>query len=203
MHQNSPTMHQNSPVMHQPSPYGHNRAQSLAQQHARTQSQIAALEGLEREMQAMQMGGAPGFGRMGGMSMNQGVGMGQGGVGINQGGMLAINPGGLPNMAMGHGGMGMGGMDPLQHQPRASMSLKQQQQQQLLMGMHGIDPQSDMMFLPPEQREAVMGEAMRKIMETERMEEKRRLKAFKIAKMVRTLLFWGISTLTAMLVQVQ
>ncbi|KAB5594970.1 DNA topoisomerase 2-associated protein pat1 [Ceratobasidium theobromae] len=173
MHQSSPTMHQNPPIMHQGSPYGHNRAQSLAQQHARTQSQIAALEGLEREMQAMQIGGGMGFGRMGGMSMNQG--------GMNQGGMMALNQGGLPNMGMGHAGMNM---DQLQHQPRApSMSMKLQQQQQLLMGMHGIDPHSDMMLLPPEQREAVMSEAMRKIMETERMEEKRRIKAMKIAKM--------------------
>lgn len=39
--------------------------------------------------------------------------------------------------------------------------------------------------MDPEQREAVMTEAMRKIMEAERMEEKRRRKAFKIAQMVR------------------
>ncbi|KDQ19171.1 hypothetical protein BOTBODRAFT_63273 [Botryobasidium botryosum FD-172 SS1] len=37
--------------------------------------------------------------------------------------------------------------------------------------------------MDPEQREAVMTEAMRKIMEAERMEEKRRRKAFKIAQM--------------------
>lgn len=134
-----------------------------------------------------------GFGRMGGMSMNQG--------GMNQGGMMALNQGGLPNMGMGHAGMNM---DQLQHQPRApSMSMKLQQQQQLLMGMHGIDPHSDMMLLPPEQREAVMSEAMRKIMETERMEEKRRIKAMKIAKMVRTSLLKENLPLIARVVQVQ
>jgi hypothetical protein len=175
-------MHQGSPAMHHPSQFGHNRGPSLAQQqHARTQSQIAALEGLEREMQAMQMniggGMGMGMGRMGGMGMNQG------GMGMSQGGML----GGVPNMGMNHGGMMvMGGVDQQQHQQRSlSMSMKQQQHQQLLMGMHGLDAHPDVMLLPPEQREAVMGEAMRKIMETERMEEKRRIKATKIAQMVR------------------
>lgn len=200
MHQGSPTMHQNSPMVHQASPYGHNRGPSLAQQHARTQSQLAALEGLEREMQAMQMGGGMGFGRMPAMGMNQG------GMGMNQGGMMPINQGGLPNIGMGPGGMmGMGGMDQLGHQPRApSMSMKQQQHQQLLMGMHGLEPHPDMMLLPPEQREAVMGEAMRKIMETERMEEKRRIKAMKIANMVCTSsLIKAILILIMMIVQVQ
>jgi hypothetical protein len=129
-------------------------------------------------MQAMQMniGGGMGIGRMGGMGMNQG------GMGMNQGGM----PVGVPNMGMNHGGMMvMGGVDQHQHQHSLSMSMKQQQQQQLLMGMHGLDTHPDVMLLPPEQREAVMGEAMRKIMETERMEEKRRIKAIKIAQMVR------------------
>lgn len=181
-----PGMHQGSPAMHHQAPFGHNRGPSL--QHARTQSQLAALEGLEREMQAMQMNGM-GMGRMGGVGMNQGGmsqgGMSQGGMGMNQGGMPIFNQGGGPNMGMNHGGMmGMGGMDQ-QHQPRSlSMSMKQQQQQQLLMGMHGLDAHPDVMLLPPEQREAVMGEAMRKIMETERMEEKRRIKAIKIAQMV-------------------
>ncbi|KAG8764107.1 hypothetical protein FRC11_005517 [Ceratobasidium sp. 423] len=177
MHQNSPTMHQSSPMMHQASPYGHNRAQSLAQQHARTQSQIAALEGLEREMQAMQLGGGMGF-RMGAMGMNQM------GMGVNQGGVMGMNQGPHPSMGVGHGGMmGMGGLEQFQHQRTPSLNTKQQQQQQLLMGMQGLDPHPDMMLLPPEQREAVMGEAMRKIMETERMEEKRRIKAIKIAQM--------------------
>ncbi|CAE6538008.1 unnamed protein product [Rhizoctonia solani] len=169
IHQSSPTMHQSPSVLHQASPYGHNRAQSLAQQQARTQSQIAALEGLEREMQAMQLGGGMGF-RMGGM-------------GMNQGGMMGINQGPHPSMGMGPGGMMGMGMEQLQHQRTPSLNMKQQQQQQLLMGMHGLDPHPDMMLLPPEQREAVMGEAMRKIMETERMEEKRRIKAIKIAQM--------------------
>ncbi|CAE6425868.1 unnamed protein product [Rhizoctonia solani] len=170
MHQNSPTMHQSSPMMHQASSYLHNRTQSLAQQHARTQSQIAALEGLEREVQAMQLGGGTGF-RMGTM-------------GINQGGMVGMNQGLHPNMGIGPGGMiGIGGFEQLQHQRTPSLNMKQQQQQQLLMGMHGIDSHPDMMMLPPEQREAVMGEAVRKIMETERMEEKRRIKAIKIAQM--------------------
>ncbi|CAE6481940.1 unnamed protein product [Rhizoctonia solani] len=177
MHQNSPTMHQSSPMMHQATPYGHNRAQSLAQQHARTQSQIAALEGLEREMQAMQLGGGMGF-RMGAMGINQ-IGMG-----MNQGGMMGVNQGPHPGMGISHGGMmGVGGLEQFQHQRTPSLNTKQQQQQQLLMGMQGLDPHSDMMLLPPEQREAVMGEAMRKIMETERMEEKRRIKAIKIAQM--------------------
>ncbi|KAJ1306798.1 hypothetical protein OPQ81_007784 [Rhizoctonia solani] len=184
MHQGLPAMHQNSPTTHQPSPYGHNRAQSLAQQHARTQSQIAALEGLEREMQAMQLSGGIGF-RMGGMGINQvGMGMNQVGMGMNQGGMMGMNQGPHPSMGMGHGGvMGFGGLEQLQHQRTPSLNTKQQQQQQLLMGMHGLDSHPDMMLLPPEQREAVMGEAMRKIMETERMEEKRRIKAIKIAQM--------------------
>ncbi|CCO28442.1 DNA topoisomerase 2-associated protein pat1 AltName: Full=Decapping activator and translational repressor pat1 [Rhizoctonia solani AG-1 IB] len=177
MHQNSPTMHQSSPMMHQASPYLHNRAQSLAQQHARTQSQIAALEGLEREMQAMQLGGGTGF-RMGAM------GISQLGMGLNQGGMVGMNQGPHPNMGVGPGSMmGLGGFEQLQHQRTPSLNIKQQQQQQLLMGMHGIESHPDMMMLPPEQREAVMGEAMRKIMETERMEEKRRIKAIKIAQM--------------------
>ncbi|KAG9097677.1 hypothetical protein FRC07_010751, partial [Ceratobasidium sp. 392] len=174
MHQNSPTMHQGSPAMQHPSPFGHNRGPSLAQQqHARTQSQIAVLEGLGREMQAMQlnMGGGMGVNRVGGIGMNQG-----------------IMPGGVPNMGMNQGGMvGMGIMDQHQHQnhqPRSlSMNMKQQQQQQLLMGMHGLESHPDVLLLPPEQREAVMGEAMRKIMETERMEEKRRIKAIKISQM--------------------
>ncbi|CUA78151.1 5'-3' exoribonuclease 2 [Cryptococcus neoformans var, neoformans JEC21] [Rhizoctonia solani] len=169
IHQSSPTMHQSPSVLHQASPYGHNRAQSLAQQQARTQSQIAALEGLEREMQAMQLGGGMGF-RMGGM-------------GMNQGGMMGMNQGPHPSIGMGPGGMMGMGMEQLQHQRTPSLNMKQQQQQQLLMGMHGLDPHPDMMLLPPEQREAVMGEAMRKIMETERMEEKRRIKAIKIAQM--------------------
>lgn len=172
-----PGMHQGSPAMHHQSPFGLNRGPPP--QHTRTQSQLAALEGLEREMQAMQLNGM-GMGRMGGMGMNQG------GMGMNQGGMPIFNQLGGPNMAVGHGGMmGMGGMDQQnQHQPRSlSMSMKQQQQQQLLMGMHGLDAHPDVMLLPPEQREAVMGEAMRKIMETERMEEKRRIKAIKIAQM--------------------
>ncbi|KAG8744199.1 hypothetical protein FRC10_010665 [Ceratobasidium sp. 414] len=189
MHQGSPTLHQGSPAMQHPSAFGHNRGSSLAQQqHARTQSQIAVLEGLGREMQAIQlgMGGGMGMNRMGGMGMNQGgMGINPGGMGMAQGGI----PGGVPNMSMNHGGMiGMGTMDqhqhPHQHQPRShSMNMKQQQQQQLLMGMHGLDPHPDVMLLPPEQREAVMGEAMRKIMETERMEEKRRIKAIKISQM--------------------
>ncbi|CAE6441048.1 hypothetical protein ACGC1H_003663 [Rhizoctonia solani] len=174
-HQSSPTMHQSTPMMHQASPYGHNRAQSVTQQHVRTQSQIAALEGLERELQAMQLGGGMGF-RMGGMGMNQ-VGMG-----MNQGGIMGMNQGPHPGMGMGGGMMGMGGLEQLQHQRTPSLNAKQQQHQ-LLMGMHGLDPHPDMMLLPPEQREAVMGEAMRKIMETERMEEKRRIKAIKIAQM--------------------
>ncbi|CAE6519364.1 unnamed protein product [Rhizoctonia solani] len=176
MHQSSPTMHHSTPMLHQALPYGHNRAQSLAQQHARTQSQIAALEGLEREMQAMQLGGGMGF-RMGAMGINQAS------MGMNQGGMMGINQSSHPGMGMGPGGMmGMGGLEQL-HQRAPSLNAKQQQQQQLLMGMHGLDPHPDMMMLPPEQREAVMGEAMRKIMETERMEEKRRIKAIKIAQM--------------------
>ncbi|KAG9102912.1 hypothetical protein FRC06_000791 [Ceratobasidium sp. 370] len=186
MHQSSPTLHQGSPAMQHPSPFGHNRGPSLAQQqHARTQSQIAVLEGLGREMQALQlgMGGGMGMNRMG---MNQGgMGINPAGVGMTQGGI----PGGIPNVGMNHGGMmGMGAMDQHQHlhqhQPRShSMNMKHQQQQQLLMGMHGLDPHPDVMLLPPEQREAVMGEAMRKIMETERMEEKRRIKAIKISQM--------------------
>ncbi|KAF8739057.1 Topoisomerase II-associated protein PAT1, partial [Rhizoctonia solani] len=177
IHQGNPPVHQNSPTMHQASPFAHNRAQSLAQQHVRTQSQIAALEGLEREMQAMQLGGGMGF-RMGAMGINQV------GVGLNQGGMMGVNQGPHPNMGIGPGGMmGMGGFEQLQHQRTPSLNTKQQQQQQILMGMHGIDSHPDMMMLPPEQREAVMGEAMRKIMETERMEEKRRIKAIKIAQM--------------------
>lgn len=151
------------------------------QQHARTQSQIAVLEGLGREMQAMHLGMA------GGMGMNR-----MGGMGMAQGGMN-MSQGGAPNMAMNHGGMmGIGLVEQHQHQnqhqPRSlSMNMKQQQQQQLLMGMHGLDPHPDVMLLPPEQREAVMSEAMRKIMETERMEEKRRIKAMKISQMVRVL----------------
>ncbi|KAH7335296.1 topoisomerase II-associated protein PAT1 [Rhizoctonia solani] len=183
MHQNSPTMHQSSPMLHQAPPYGHNRVQSLAQQHARTQSQIAALEGLEREMQAMQLSGGMSF-RMGAMGMNPvGMGMNQAGMSMNQGGMMGMNQGPHPNMGVHGGMMGMGGLEQLQHQRAPSLNTKQQQQQQLLMGMHGLDPHPDMMLLPPEQREAVMGEAMRKIMETERMEEKRRIKAIKIAQM--------------------
>ena len=180
-----PAMHQGSPAMHHQSPFGLNRGPPP--QHTRTQSQLAALEGLEREMQAMQLNGM-GMGRMGGMGMNQGgMGMNQGGMGMSQGGMPIFNQAGGPNMGMGHGVMmGMGGIDQQnQHQPRSlSMSMKQQQQQQLLMGMHGLDAHPDVMLLPPEQREAVMVEAMRKIMETERMEEKRRIKAIKIAQMV-------------------
>ncbi|QRV74092.1 topoisomerase II-associated protein PAT1 [Ceratobasidium sp. AG-Ba] len=184
VHQSSPTMHQSSPAMQHPSPFGHNRGPSFVQQqqqHARTQSQIAVLEGLGREMQAMHlnMGGGMGMG----MNRVGGMGMGQGGMGMVQGGLQ----GGALNVGMNHGGiMGGGPMDQHQHQhqPRSlSMNMKQHQQQQLLMGMHGLDPHPDVMLLPPEQREAVMGEAMRKIMETERMEEKRRIKAMKISHM--------------------
>jgi hypothetical protein len=38
--------------------------------------------------------------------------------------------------------------------------------------------------LPPEQREALMNQAMNKIIEAERMEERRRRRMHKIAKMV-------------------
>jgi len=47
--------------------------------------------------------------------------------------------------------------------------------------------------LPPEQREALMHQAMSKIIEAERMEEKRRRRMLKIAKMVS--IYPSVSTL--------
>jgi DNA topoisomerase 2-associated protein PAT1 len=60
-----------------------------------------------------------------------------------------------------------------------------QLQQRLLSEMAQVEFMRDMQATSQAEQDALQAEAMRRIMETERMEEKRRLKAAKIAHMVR------------------
>jgi DNA topoisomerase 2-associated protein PAT1 len=69
--------------------------------------------------------------------------------------------------------------------PTAHVPQTIQLQQRLLSDMAQTDFMRDMSGASPAEQEVLRAEAMRKIMEAERMEEKRRRKAAKIAHMVR------------------
>ena len=76
----------------------------------------------------------------------------------------------------------------LQMQQRVLAQLAQQEFSQSIAGMNGVNgqnPSQRISAIDEAQREHLRNEAMRKIMEAERLEAKRRRKAQKIAHMVR------------------
>lgn len=88
-------------------------------------------------------------------------------------------------------GVGGGGDLPLINQQNAQyLPQSIQLQQRLLSEMAQAEFMRDMQGISQVEQEAIRAEAMRKIMETERMEEKRRRKASKIAHMVNRLHFF-------------
>jgi DNA topoisomerase 2-associated protein PAT1 len=78
-----------------------------------------------------------------------------------------------------------------------------QLQQRLLSEMAQVEFMRDMQVPPQAEQDALQVEAMRRIMETERMEEKRRRKAAKIAHMVRFASWHPFFTLTCPSVSIQ
>ena len=73
---------------------------------------------------------------------------------------------------------------PAYHNTGHTLSHEQQLQQRLLSELAQAELIREMAGLSPAEQETLRAEAMRKIVETEKMEEKRRRKAAKIAHMV-------------------